>query len=74
MLDIFLAEPADAQRRIASLGIRYVAVCPGAPERYNYAQAAPDGLAALLARGEVPAFLKRINLDGTDVAVYRPAE
>jgi hypothetical protein len=74
MLDIFLAEPADAQRRIASLGIRYVAFCPGAPERYNYAQAAPDGLAALLARGEVPAFLKRINLDGTDVAVYRPAE
>ncbi len=53
---------------MAALGVDYVAFCPGAPERYNYAASAPDGLAAALGRGEVPDFLERIALDGTDLA------
>ena len=71
MLDIFLASPEEAQARLAALGVDYVAFCPGAPERYNYVSAAPEGLAASLTRGEVPAFLERIPLEGTDLAVYR---
>ncbi len=71
MLDVFLAAPDEAPARLAALGVDYVAFCPGAPERYNYVRSAPAGLAAALARGEAPAFLERIALDGTDLAVYR---
>jgi hypothetical protein len=72
MFDVFLGSPGDAATRIAELGIDYVAFCPGAPERYTYAAAAPAGLAAALGRGDVPAWLERLALDGTDLLVYRP--
>jgi hypothetical protein len=71
MLDVFLARPGDAAARLAALGVDYVVFCPGAPERYNYAAAAPDGLAAALGNGETPAFLERILLDHTDLMLYR---
>jgi hypothetical protein len=71
MLDIFLAPAGEAQRRLAALGVDYIAFCPGSPERYNYAAAAPEGLGATLARGEVPDFLERVPLDGSSLAVYR---
>jgi hypothetical protein len=72
MLDIFLARPQDAAARIAALGVDYVAFCAGAPERYNYVAAAPEGLAAVLNRGETPPFLERVPLEGTDLAVFKP--
>ena len=72
MLDVMLAPPDAAAARLQVLGVDYLAVCPGAPERYNYAAYAPDGLLAALSRGEVPDFLERLPLDGTDLAVYRP--
>jgi hypothetical protein len=72
MLDIFLGPASSAQTALAALGVDYIAFCPGAPERHNYAAAAPDGLAATLGRGEVPDFLERIPLDGTNLSVYRP--
>jgi hypothetical protein len=71
MLDVFLGPASGAQKQIAALGVDYIAFCPGAPERYIYAAAAPDGLAAALARGDIPGFLERIPLDGTNLAVYR---
>jgi hypothetical protein len=71
MLDVFLSAPPDAAARLKAIGADYLAFCPGAPERHNYAAAAPDGLAAALGRGETPAFLERIPLDGTALAVYR---
>jgi hypothetical protein len=71
MLDVFLGPVSGAQIELARLGVDYVAFCPGAPERYIYAAAAPDGLAAALARGGVPDFLERVPLDGTSLAVYR---
>lgn len=71
MLDMFLAVPAEAKIKMAAHGIDYVAFCPGAPERYRYAQRAPHGLAAMLAANEPPDFLRRIPLPGTDLAVYR---
>jgi hypothetical protein len=51
--------------------IDYVAFCPGAPERYNYVARAPASLVAALSRNDVPSFLERVPLDGTDLAVYR---
>src|SRR4029077_4549166 len=60
MLDVFLGPADEAPARLKALGVDYVAFCPGAPERYNYERAAPQGLAARLARGEVPDFLERV--------------
>jgi hypothetical protein len=71
MFDVFLGAPADAPPRLDALGVDYVAFCPGAPERHNYAAASPDGLAAALGRGDVPAFLEPVALDGTALVVYR---
>jgi hypothetical protein len=71
MLDMFLATPQDAKRQLAAHDISYVAFCPGAPERYTYAGAARDGLAAALANNNVPDFLQRIPFTGTDLVVYR---
>ena len=71
MLDMFLSAPDDAKVGMDAHGIDYVAFCPGAPERYDYAASAPAGLAAALSRDDVPAFLERIPLHGTDLVVYR---
>jgi hypothetical protein len=71
MLDMFLAAPSDAKTQLAAHRIGYVAFCPGAPERYNYARVAPNGLASALADKHVPDFLQRIPLAGTDLVVYR---
>jgi len=71
MLEVFLGRPDDASGRLAALGVRYLAFCPNAPERHNYAAAAPDGLAAALAGGQVPDGLERIPLAGTELLVFR---
>jgi hypothetical protein len=71
MFDIFLGTPSDAAARIAALGVDYVAFCPGAPDRYTLAASAPNGLVAVLGRGEVPDFLERVPLEGTDLAMFR---
>ena len=71
MLDMFLAVPDDAKLRMAARGIDYITFCPGAPERYNYVAGAPASLVAALSRSDVPGFLERIPLDGTDLVVYR---
>jgi hypothetical protein len=71
MFDIFLGRPEQAAARMAARGVDYVAFCPGAPERHNYAAAAPEGLAAALGRGEIPETLERIPLEGTGLMVLR---
>lgn len=71
MFDAFLGRPEETGARLAARGVDYVAFCPGAPERHNYAAAAPEGLAAALARGEIPEALERIPLEGTDLMVFR---
>jgi hypothetical protein len=71
MFDMFLSAPADARPLMAKHDVRYVAFCPGAPERYDYARWAPQGLAAALAEGRVPDFLEKISAAGADLDVYR---
>jgi hypothetical protein len=71
MFDMFLSPPAKAQKLMAKYDVAYVAFCPGAPERYTYAEHAPHGLAAVLGKNDVPTFLQRVRLAGTDLAVYR---
>ncbi len=72
MYDVFLGSPDEAARKLASRDVVYIAFCPGAPEAGIYAARAPDGLAAVLGRGEVPPFLEQVLPGGTDLAVYRP--
>jgi hypothetical protein len=71
MFDVFLSPPGEARRRLAELGVYYVAFCAGAPERFSYAALAPGGLAATLGRGEVPDFLAPVPLAGTPLTLYR---
>jgi hypothetical protein len=71
MFDVFLGRPEEAGARLAALHVDYVAFCPGSPERHNYAAAAPEGLAAALGRGEIPAALERIPIEGTALMVFR---
>jgi hypothetical protein len=71
MFDVFLSPPGEALRRLADLGVDYVAFCAGAPERFSYAALAPEGLAAALGRGEVPDFLAPVPLAGTPLTLYR---
>jgi hypothetical protein len=71
MFDVFLAPPDEAMARMAALAVDYVAFCPDAPERHNYAASAPEGLVAGLARGEAPTSLERVPLEGSELVVYR---
>ncbi len=61
--DLLLGDDAAARRVIAEKDIDYVAICPGAPEHFNYAHAAPQGLSARLGRGEVPDYLQALPGD-----------
>jgi hypothetical protein len=70
-LDAFMAAPGEAAAEMAEHGVDYVAFCPGAPERYQYAELAPQGLAAALVRDEAPAFLDRVPARGSDLHIYR---
>jgi hypothetical protein len=58
MLDALTAgTDAEAREIIRRYGVTIVASCPGNPETESLAKLAPDGLAARLAKGEVPAWL-----------------
>lgn len=70
-LDMFLSEPGDVARQMAARDIAYVAFCQGSPERHQYSQVAPKGLAAALAKGEVPDFLEQLPTPGSDLLLYR---
>ena len=70
-LEMFLVRPDEARTRMKQHAVSYVAFCPGAPERYQYAALAPDGLAARLGRNDAPVFLEKLPLAGTDLSVYR---
>jgi hypothetical protein len=64
--DVLLGDDAAVRRVLAGKHVDYVAICPGAPERTNYERAAPKGLTARLARGEIPPFLERMPGDAAD--------
>ena len=58
--DILMGDDATARRTLAERKARYVAICPGAPERGHMKNFAPNGLGERLARGEVPNYLETI--------------
>ncbi len=62
-LHIGLAPPEEAQAFLKGAGVTLVAFCPTDPQTRALITAKPDGLYAGLARGEVPAYLRRIGHD-----------
>ncbi len=70
--DILLGDDAAVQRAINANKVRYVAICPGGPERINYERAAPQGLVARLSNGEVPAYLEAVPGEASEpMKVFR---
>lgn len=69
-VEAFLARPTDARARLKAMGVDYVVVCKGAPELKLY-QRAPEGLAAKLAGGAVPAYLQPLSLGDSSLQAYR---
>lgn len=75
----FIADPTKAEPMVRSTGARYVVMCPGRAEIYNYRKMNPRGLAAVLAAGRPPAWLEAIPAPrGIALRVWRlrpaPAE
>lgn len=70
VLGAFLARPAEAEAVVRSSGARYLAICPGEAQVGTMAMAAPAGLAADLAAGEVPAWLEPLPLQTTPYRVF----
>ncbi|MEO6841788.1 MAG: hypothetical protein ABI192_13595 [Bradyrhizobium sp.] len=61
MLKLMLAPPAVARQMLYDRQVDYLVVCRAVPNQ-NIIERAPDGLEALLVRGEVPTFLEPIDL------------
>lgn len=74
--DAFLATPEQAEARLRAAGAELVVWCPHQKPPSALVAAAPQGLAAALARGEIPAWLERKALPETPLLVFalRPAE
>mgnify|MGYP000857510810 CR=1 FL=1 len=58
----FLASPADAEAIVSKRGASHVALCPALAEVAIYREAAPRGLAASLAEGKTPAWLRPVPM------------
>ena len=54
----FDAEPDEAKAMVLAAGVTHVVICLTSPEVIDDARRAPDGLAARLAAGDVPAWLR----------------
>ncbi|WP_336968374.1 hypothetical protein [Sphingobium aromaticiconvertens] len=74
VLEGYMAPPAKAQQVIERLngggGAAYVITCSGLNEMGMYVKDSPHGLAAVLARGEVPAWLTQLPTHGP-LKIYR---
>jgi hypothetical protein len=65
MLHVMLAAPPLAQQILSDRKVDYIVICPGSLEMLDFNKLAPDGLAARLGRGEIPAFLQPLDVDPT---------
>lgn len=62
-LHIGLSTPADARAFLNGANVGVVAFCPSDPQTKQLIGLKPDGLYALLAKGQVPDYLKALPLD-----------
>jgi len=74
--DAFLASPERAEALLRAAGVELVVWCARSKPPSALVTAAPEGLAAFLARGEAPAWLERKTPGQTSLLVFalRPVE
>jgi len=74
VVDAFLADPAAAEKVLRGAGANLVLWCKSEPS--GFAKRAPDGLAAMLAKGEAPSWLQRMPQSSDKLLVFavRPNE
>lgn len=68
--DAFTAAPGDAEAILRKAGAALVVWCARAKQRSSLVTASPNGLAALLARGEAPSWLDRKSGPGASLLVF----
>ena len=75
-VEVFLAEPAAAERLLRAAGAGLVLWCSGGESGNALVERAPNGLAAALSRGERFPFLEKIPLERSPFHVFalRPAQ
>jgi len=72
MLRVMLGTTREAQQILRERQVDYIVLCRGSLEQLEFKQLAPDGLAAGLARGEIPDFLQPLDLVGAaKLAIWR---
>lgn len=64
VIALFLDPPSEGAAILARRDVDYVVFCPNAPESIRYAYRGPNGLAALIARGNVPEWLEPVPVPG----------
>jgi hypothetical protein len=62
MLHLMTAAPPAARQILSDHQVDYIVICTGSLEQGDFVKLAPDGLAARLGRGEVPDFLRPVDL------------
>lgn len=74
VLRAYSGTPDEARRIVTASGAHYFLFCPTLNETQRYLAIAPDGLAARLAKGQTPDWLRPIGVSGaTDLKIYRVA-
>jgi hypothetical protein len=70
VIEMLLAVPEAAERSVRASGADYVMLCPTMHAVEGLKARAPDGLAAMLANGNYPAWLKPLPLSDTPYRVF----
>lgn len=70
-LDMLMGDTSAGEPQARSLGIDYVAVCPGNSETTAILGWAPDGLLARLAADDAPAWLEPVPGEASPIRVFR---
>ena len=70
-IQIFRSVPDDSHQLMRIRKINYLAVCVDEEELANYKRTDPKGLWALMAKGDVPAWLEPLPVIGKGIRVWR---
>ena len=70
VLEGFMAKPEAAKAIVEASGARYLVFCPGEAQVQIMSREAPQGLAAELVAGRIPAWLRPVPVPGTPYRVF----
>lgn len=70
-IEVFLGSPEQAVDAITKAGVDYIAICDGGSEMELLKLRAPNGFAAQLQRGVVPAWLERLPVQNQTLLIFK---